>query len=65
MIEKMALALVLTIRRVSPYFQNHTITVRTDYPVFKILSKLDLARRMIGWSIELLKFDIQYEPRGQ
>ena len=46
-IEKVALALVLTARRICPYFQNHSITVRTDYPIFKILSKLDLAGRMI------------------
>ena len=64
MIEKVALALVLTVRRMRPYFQNHSITVRTDYPIFKILSKPDLVGRMIGWSVDLPKFDIWYEPRG-
>jgi len=34
------------------------------YPIFKILSKPDLAGRMIGWSVELSKFDIWYESRG-
>jgi len=43
---------------------NYAIVVRTDYPIVKILSKLDLARRMIGWSVELSEFDIWYEPRG-
>ena len=61
MIEKVALSLVLTARRMRPYFQNHSIIVRTDYPIFKILSKPDLAGRMIEWSVE---FDIRYEPRG-
>jgi len=64
MIENVALALVLTARRMQPYFQNHTITVKTNYPVYKILYKSDLARRMIGWSVELSEFDIRYEPRG-
>ena len=64
MIENVALTLVLTARRMCPYFQNHSITVRTDYPIFKILSKSDLAGRMIGWSVELSKFDLRYEPRG-
>ena len=64
MIEKIALALVLTARRMRPYFQNHAIAVRTNYPMYKILSKPDLAGRMIGWSVELSKFDIRYEPRG-
>jgi len=64
MIEKFALALELTTRRMRPYLQNHAITLRTNYPIYKILSKLDLAGRMIGWSVELSKFDIRYEPRG-
>jgi len=62
MIEKVTLALVLTTRRMQPYFQNHAITVRTNYAIYKILSKPDLVGRMIGWSVELSKFDIQYEP---
>jgi len=64
MIEKVALALVLRARRMHPYFQNHSIIVRIDYPIFKILSKPDLAGRTIGWSVELSEFDIRYEPRG-
>jgi len=49
MIEKVAFALVLTARWMRPYFQNHTIMVRTDYLIFKILSKPDLAGQMVGW----------------
>jgi len=64
MIEKVALALVLTAKRMRSYFQNHTITVKTNYPIYKILSKPDLAWRMIGWLVELSEFDIKYEPRG-
>jgi len=64
MIEKLALALVLTARRTRPYFQNHAITVKTNYPIYEILSNPDLAGRMIGWSVELSEFDIRYESRG-
>lgn len=64
MIEKVALALILITRWMQPYFQNHTITVKTDYPIYKILSKPDLAGHMIGWSVELSEFDIRYELRG-
>jgi len=63
MIEKVALALVLTDRWMRPYFQNNPITVRSDYPILKNLSKSDLAGRMIEWSVELLEFDIRYESR--
>jgi len=48
MIERIALALVLTTRRMRPYFQNNAITVKTNYPIYKILSKPDLTGRMIG-----------------
>jgi len=64
MIETVALALVITARRMRPYFQNHEVIVRIDYPIAQILSKPDLAGRMITWSIELSEYTIQYEPRG-
>jgi len=63
MIEKVALALVITVRRMRMHFQNHRIIVITDYPIMKILVKPDLAERMIRWTIELSKFQIQYQPR--
>jgi len=37
MVEKLALSLVHVARRLRPYFQNHTIIVKTDYPIQKIL----------------------------
>jgi len=30
----------------------------------KILTKPDLAGRMIGWAVELSEFHIEYQPRG-
>lgn len=53
MIEKVALALIVTTRRMRAYFQNHEVIVRTDYLIARILSKPDLARWMIMWSVEL------------
>jgi len=57
MVEKLALSLVHATRRLWPYFQNHSITVKIDYPIQKILQKPDLA-------VELSKFNIRYEPHG-
>ncbi|XP_020209359.1 uncharacterized protein LOC109794316 [Cajanus cajan] len=64
MIEKLALALVTAARRLRPYFQSHQVVVKTDYPIKQILRKLELAGRMIAWSIELSEFGIQYESCG-
>ncbi|XP_014498932.1 uncharacterized protein LOC106760004 [Vigna radiata var. radiata] len=63
-LEKVALSLLYVARRLRPYFQGYQVIVRTDYPIAKILRKPDLAGRMIGWSVELSEFGLQYEPRG-
>jgi len=63
MIEKVALVLVMTVRRMRAYFQSHLIIVKTNFPIAKILGKPDLAGRMIGWSVELSEYGIRYEPR--
>ncbi|XP_068461658.1 uncharacterized protein [Phaseolus vulgaris] len=63
-VEKVALTLVYAARRLRPYFQNHQIIVRTDYPISKILRKPELAGRMVTWSMELSEYGIKYEPRG-
>jgi len=64
MIKKVTLALIITARRMQMYFQNPRVIVKTNYPIVKILTKPDLAGRMIGWAIELLEFHIQYQAKG-
>jgi len=61
MIEKVALTLVHTARRIRAYFQNHPTIAK--YPIRKVIAKPDLARRMIGWSVEFFEFGITYEKR--
>jgi len=64
MVEKVALVLVITARRMQMYFQNHRVLVKINYPIMKILTKLKLVGRMIGWAIEFSEFHIQYQPKG-
>ncbi|XP_057744562.1 uncharacterized protein LOC130962356 [Arachis stenosperma] len=63
-IEQLALALVATARRLRPYFQSHTIIVRTNHPLRQVLTKPELAERLTKWSIELSEFDIQFQTRS-
>ncbi|XP_072079343.1 uncharacterized protein [Arachis hypogaea] len=63
-IEQLALALVIIARRLRHYFKSHTIIVRTNQPLRQILTKPELAGRLTKWSIELSKFDIQFQPRS-
>jgi len=61
-IEKVVLALVTLARWLRPYFQSHQVVVKMNYPIKQVLRKPKLAGRMIACSIDLLEFDLQYEP---
>jgi len=63
-LEKVALAVVFSARRLRHYFQSFTVLVMTDLPIQKVLKKPDVAGRMVKWAVELSEFDIKYEPRG-
>ncbi|XP_057723856.1 uncharacterized protein LOC130939798 [Arachis stenosperma] len=62
-LEKLALALLTTSRRLKQYFQGHQIIVRTDQGIRQVLQKPNLAGRMMTWSIELSQYDIRYKAR--
>ena len=63
-LEKAALAVVFSARRLRHYFHSFTVLVMTDLPIQKVLKKPDVAGRMVKWAVELSEFDIKYEPRG-
>ncbi|KAL0420608.1 UNVERIFIED_CONTAM: hypothetical protein Slati_3083700 [Sesamum latifolium] len=59
-IEKMALALVITARRLRPYFMTHLIGVKTTLK--QTLGKSDTFQHLIKWAVELSEYDISYLP---
>jgi len=63
-LEKAALAVVFSARRLHHYFQSFTVVVMTDLPIRKDLQKSDVGGRMVRWAIDLSEFDVQYEPKG-
>ncbi|KAK3007892.1 hypothetical protein RJ639_015233 [Escallonia herrerae] len=62
-IDKIVLALIISARRLRPYFQSHTIIVLTDQPLRKILLSPEASGRLVNQSVELGEFDIKYKPR--
>nr|XP_025684604.1 uncharacterized protein LOC112785350 [Arachis hypogaea] len=62
-LEKLALALLISSRRLRQYFQGHQVVVRTGQGIRQVLQKPDLAGRMMTWAIELSQYDLSYEPR--
>ncbi|RDX83773.1 hypothetical protein CR513_35275, partial [Mucuna pruriens] len=63
-IKKATLAIITIARKFRPYFQSHLVVCRANLPIRQIMRKPDLAGRMIGWAVELSKFDVTYERRG-
>ncbi|XP_057436319.1 uncharacterized protein LOC130728766 [Lotus japonicus] len=63
-IEKAALALIISARKLRPYFQGFPVVVKTDLPLRQVLQKLDLAGRMVSWAVELSEFGITFEKKG-
>ncbi|KAK3025595.1 hypothetical protein RJ639_042634 [Escallonia herrerae] len=63
-IDKVALAVFISARKVRPYFLSHTIIVLTDQPLGKVLQNPDPSRRLVNWSVKLGEFDIKYRPRA-
>ncbi|XP_073121339.1 uncharacterized protein [Henckelia pumila] len=61
--EKLALALVITARKLRPYFLSHPITVLTNSALGKFAANPDASGRLIKWITELIEYDIKFEPR--
>ncbi|XP_073112308.1 uncharacterized protein [Elaeis guineensis] len=62
-LEKLIFALIITVRKLWPYFSAHTILLLTDQPIKVILYRLDISGWIVKWTLELLELDVQYRPR--
>lgn len=54
--------LIITTRKLWPYFQEHPIKVLTEAPLRKILQRLNASGHLTNWAMELSKFEIEYAP---
>ncbi|KAL0355701.1 UNVERIFIED_CONTAM: hypothetical protein Sradi_4017000 [Sesamum radiatum] len=62
-IEKLALSLVTTARKLRPHFQSHQVIVLTNHPLKQVLASPELSGRMVKWAMELSEFSIEFRPR--
>ena len=60
-LEKAALAVVFSARRLRHFFHSFTVLVMIDLPIQKVLKKLDVAGRIVKWAVELSEFDIKFD----
>ncbi|KAL2475596.1 rve domain-containing [Abeliophyllum distichum] len=61
--EKLAYALVMSTRKLRPYFLQHPIEVLSNYPLRQVLQKSDTSGRLVKWTVELGQFELHYRPR--
>ena len=57
-LEKLVLALIVTLRKLKHYFQSFPITVLTEYPLATILKSPQATRRISKWATELGAYHI-------
>ncbi|XP_024016221.1 uncharacterized protein LOC112089703 [Eutrema salsugineum] len=62
-LEKFAFAVVISARKLRPYFQSHAIVVLTDHPVRTFLRSPSQSGRLAKRAIELSEYDIKYRGR--
>lgn len=63
-LEKLAFVVLMSAIKLRPYFKSHTIEVRTNYPLQKVLHKPELSRRLSIWAMMLSAYDIRYTLRN-
>ena len=61
-LEKAILVVVLGTRKLSHYFQAHTVVILTQLPLKTILRSADYTGRIAKWGTILGTFDIKYMP---
>src|SRR4051812_34967283 len=59
--QKLLLAIIMTSRKVSHYFDEHPITIVSSAPLADILNKLGETGRVAEWNIELSPRDLQFK----
>ena len=62
-LERLALALVVSARKLRHYFLAHPVVVFTNYPMKQVLRRPEASGRLVKWAVELTQFDILYQPR--
>ncbi|XP_024014218.1 uncharacterized protein LOC112088171 [Eutrema salsugineum] len=62
-LEKLALAVIMSARKLRPYFQSHSVVVLTNQPLRTILHSPSQSSRMEKWAVELTEYDIEYRNK--
>nr|AAS07077.1 putative gag-pol polyprotein [Oryza sativa Japonica Group]ABF96609.1 retrotransposon protein, putative, Ty3-gypsy subclass [Oryza sativa Japonica Group] len=62
-VQKLTGCMAALSRKLSHYFQGHSVTVVTSFSLGDILHNREANGRIAKWALELMSFDISFKPR--
>ena len=61
-LERLALALITSTRKLRHYFLAHQLVILTNHPMKQVLRRPEVSGRLVKWAVKLMQFDILYQP---
>jgi hypothetical protein len=61
--QKLLYTLLITLRKLRHYFQDHKILVKSSFLLGEIIRNCDASGHIFKWSVELGEFEIEFFPR--
>jgi hypothetical protein len=55
--------ILITKRKLHHYFESHTVTVVTSFPLGELVQNQDATGRIVKWALELMGQGISYAPQ--